>query len=259
MKKLAVLGLLAAVFTVACSSTPKQEVVSGSAHPEERAPAADTDVDVLTENTSVRLEKCGGQDGYAYMRREGSALVVVAKKLDCAYRKTIFDDKEVKLDGSQNNFSLRLVVDENIPGWHQLEIGSKKYFNDRNAGSKADIIRFYVPPRLVQFNLFWGKQPDPQPLRGCGGEVEAKQNNGHVNFIIRDIKNCNMFDIVGSNGDSVDYDAKPIRNVGFGSNSFEIPRRLIEFGKNGIELRLYRAGSRQYGDRVLIKFNDWNQ
>lgn len=230
-----------------------------------RDPAADTDTDILAVGGQVKLEKCGGNDGVARMVNQNGRIVIYAKNLECSK----YQDDEMRVSQrmteDRGKFTLAYTVDESKPGWHELEIGSKNYF-DANASErrtrdyKADIIKFYVAPRVVVLDLYGsGAETYDYELKGCKGTIHAKRGkDSSVNVIIENITRCNTFDIVRANGDNLDYSGRPIDHMGEGSsNSFTIPRRFIDFGANGVELRLYRRGSNQYGDRVLVRFNNW--
>jgi len=265
MKKI-LISAFAIVGVMGCS-TPKpvgwEENHSGTE--KFRDPAADTDTDTLALGGQVKLEKCGGKDGVARMINQNGQTMIYAKNLECSK----YQDDEMRTskrmteDGEK--FTLAYEVDTDKPGWHELEIGSKNYFDasssDRRSHEfKADIIRFYVPPRVVILDLYGsGAETYDYDLKGCKGKIYAKRAKDYsVNIIIKDVTRCNTFDIVRANGEDLDYSNQPIRHLGENSsNSFSIPKKFIEFGANGVELRLYKRGSNQYGDRVLVRFNNW--
>lgn len=91
-------------------------------------------------------------------------------------------------------------------------------------------------------------------LPNCKGTVELKIAGGNANLIFRDVENCSNFDIMASNGEKVDY---PNHKLGGGdrdrSGSFSIPRRLVDYGYNGIIVAL-QSNSKKTRDLIRIHF-----
>jgi hypothetical protein len=241
------LGFLSACATGPSDNYSRTESVQEAT---ERTPAADTATDVIRENgPRVNLEKCGGRDGSARMVRNSTGdLFLRIEKMDCGYYKTMFMSQEAKLNGSQGSFGIDIPVDEDVPGWHTLTFGSKNYFNNPKPGSKADILRFYVPARTVVVNLVWDGSQPPQRIPHCGGTVEGKINNGTVNLIFRKVENCNQLKV--SNG--VDSKSYPLNAQGeYFGGSFSVPKNMVDLGANTVNL--YLNGARHEA-RVQAKF-----
>ncbi len=217
--------------------------------------AVDVEVKPLSEfGQPAQLRLCGGRDGSARMVRSNGQLFIVASGLECSYFKTNFSQVAEPMQGSRGNFHLSIPVNENVPGIHTLTIGSENYFKHPKPGSEADIIEFYVAPKLVVLDLIGGNGAltAPHQLGACGGRVFAEREGARV-FLIIEGTSCNKFDILAEDGMSLNYDAQPINN---GRAAFEIPRLMI--GKNAVELRIYRKHADQPGDKILLRFNSYS-
>ena len=222
---------------------------------------ADSSPDYISEGQSTKLENCGGRDGVGTLfRHSNGKLYFKAENMECASWAT-------KLDGYQNIEKLGkdvdgdrgafIPVDENVPGWHEIVIGSEGYIKLYRAGQptggkKGDVVRFYVPARKVVLDLVFRANTSPQPLPSCQGNVLAKINpDRSVSVIFDGVKRCEVVDFVEANG---------TRNVNFGpykiddekKHSYTISPKLVDFGVNGITMRIFRVGGGE--DRILLRF-----
>lgn len=259
MKRISALLMSAAALTLAACATTHEsvETASNTEAVATRAPAADVGVDyIFAGGPAANLEKCGGRDGSARLVRTATGLVLSVRNIDCAWYSTAFSGGKQHLLGSQNNFYIDLPVREDIPGFHQVTIGSERYFDNPGPNSKGDIIRFFVPPQVVVLDLNSRSATRDQRLSACGGTVRAQINNGAVNLVFRDVAHCNMFDIVGANGESLSYQANQLDDRGetYGGGR-TIPKRYMEAGHNSITLRVYRGTNPNIGDAIRVNFS----
>jgi hypothetical protein len=231
--------------------------VAPAANEEVRQPAADVDADAIRENgPRVKLEKCGGSDGSATMFRDyAGTLKIRVLKMECAYYKTPFMREEEKLNKDGNGFSGEFTVDESVPGYHTLTLGSKKYFNNPQPGSKADVLYFYVPARQVNLDLYFNqKAQSPFSIPNCGGYVTAKiVSSDQVTVDFKNVQNCSVF-VMKGNGEEKAYNLQENQNGYFGS--YTIPRDMIRSGANGTEIKLYTPRGKE--SRILVRFINWN-
>lgn len=91
-------------------------------------------------------------------------------------------------------------------------------------------------------------------LSVCGGLVQTKVTNGQLNIVFQNVKNCSNFDIVGSNGDRVDYPNKKLQGRNQDrSGSFTLPKSVIDFGFNTVRV-LLKSDSGKTSETLVISF-----
>jgi hypothetical protein len=215
-----------------------------------RTPSSDVGSDVLIENGRIALEKCGGSNGYATMQRNHNGdMIVSVFNVNCNYFKTQFMSVEDKISTYAGNSdkSSSFRVDETVPGWHELVIGSKAFFKNPQPGSKADRIYYYVPARTVNVDLYLQDSSNSYAIPGCGGYVRAKISNGAVNVIFSDVQNCDSVTMY-KDGEERTYQ---LQNQGhYNGGSYTIPRDFIDFGSNWVNFQIYRKFSSEARIRV---------
>lgn len=269
MKKIVSLIALG-LFAAACTSQP---VAPTSAEYGTSAPAytsesgrdpAQATMEYIREGQSAPLRSCGGNDGRATLYRSGrdGKLYVRVENIECASwtsKKMGYQVQKLDRDLDGDHSSL-IPVDENDSGWHELVVGSKNFINLYKdslptGNTKGDIVRFYIPARKVILDLYFKQKTNPQPLPSCGGTVRAQINADRtVAVIFDDVQRCNVVDFVDANGDrTVDYGPYQLqdRREGLGG-SYTISKKLVEFGVNGITMRVSRIGGGE--DRIHLRF-----
>ncbi len=91
-------------------------------------------------------------------------------------------------------------------------------------------------------------------LSVCGGTVQTKVSNRQLNVIFTNVANCSNFDIVGANGEKVEYpNLKLGGRDGARSGSFTLPESVIEYGLNTVRV-LLKSNSGQTSELVVISF-----
>ncbi len=95
-------------------------------------------------------------------------------------------------------------------------------------------------------------------LSNCGGSVETKRTyrRGSERLVLsfNNVKNCSNFDILGANGERVDYDNQKLD--GYDNNrygSFVIPSHLVDYGRNSI-LVVLKSNSGKTSNKIRINF-----
>ncbi|MBC7384691.1 MAG: hypothetical protein H7301_00835 [Cryobacterium sp.] len=95
---------------------------------------------------------------------------------------------------------------------------------------------------------------DVRTLNSCGGVVQTKVSNGQLNVIFQNVSNCSNFDIVSANGDRVNYpNMKLGGNEGSRSGSFTLPKKVIDFGGNRVNV-LLKSNSGKTSELISIRF-----
>lgn len=223
-------------------------------------------LDILREGgkTSARLEHCGGVANLAQRYIDGKKRPVLEIKgvTDCS-RVYINGAFEGKLDRRGNRASGEVVIYEkrgkNI---HTIKIES-------GSGATSDIVRVETydststpgpnPRANIVFEFGWFSHvlgaSQYSWLDECGGRVEAAVELNEVTLKFKDVERCSKFDILGANGESVDYPQKRLndgRNRTF-NGSFTIPQRYIQSGGNAVKVIL-RSNTGINDDVILIRF-----
>ncbi len=222
--------------------------------------------DVLREGgrTSAKLEHCGGTANLTQKNVDGKRrpVLVIKGVTDCS-RVSIDGNYEGKLDRQGNRASGEVVIYEKSgKNIHTIKIES-------GSGATSDIVRVETysnpttpgpnPRANIVFEFGWfshvlGASQDAN-LGECGGSVEAVVNQNEITLKFKDVERCSKFDILGANGESVNYPQKRLndgRNRTF-NGSFTIPQRYIQSGGNAIKVIL-RSNSGINDDVILIRF-----
>lgn len=214
----------------------------------------------LSGDRVASLPRCGEQNGTgaAYLKREGGDLYLQIRNARCATLKTQFGEYTLLGDGSNNRF-IDVKIDQSIPGYHKVLLGSHKYLATDGREGNGDILNIYVPKKSVFLDLSNDKDGVTKPfhLRSCQGTVQAKLQNNQINIIYNDIRNCSRFDILSNDGDSISYKAKDLNSSG--SGSLTIPNKFMDAGSNTITMKFYQPWDGQaYGetaeDIVKVRF-----
>lgn len=130
-----------------------------------------------------------------------------------------------------------------------------------NTGKHADTIvisvkkvtGYPVPTPSRTANIYMTSR-DSRSLSACGGSVQTQVNNGDLNIVFRNVANCSNFDIVGKNGQSVNYPNKKLQGQNPNRNgSFTVPADMIRFGGNTIYVTV-KSNSGQTSEVIAISF-----
>lgn len=212
---------------------------------------------------SVSLEHCGGVATLSqrYVDGQTRPVLTFSRVKDCSNIK-IDGEKRGKLDTDGNNRSGEVVVYESRgTNVHIVTLSS-------NSGATEDTIRVETykeqpssgrnPSANIVFDFgFFGSVlglEKSASLRDCGGNVTVKVDLEQVNLVFREVQNCSKFDILGSNGESVDYPRKSLNDSRAGySGSFTIPQRFIRGGGNAVKVIL-RSNTGFHDEVILIRF-----
>ncbi len=128
------------------------------------------------------------------------------------------------------------------------------YSKSRKTSEHFEIVNANNPQPPTKANVvldsFWHTS---DYLPECGGSAELKVTNGQANLIFRNLENCSNFDIIGNNGESLNYENKKIGTEQNRSGSFTLPRRFLDFGLNGV-LVVVKSNSGAHADTILLKF-----
>ncbi|MBS1962232.1 MAG: hypothetical protein JST04_08450 [Bdellovibrionales bacterium] len=91
-------------------------------------------------------------------------------------------------------------------------------------------------------------------LTVCGGYVQTKVAGGNLNVIFKNVSQCSNFDIVGANGEKVDYPNMKLQGTNNNrSGSFTIPARMIQWGGNTVRLSL-KSNSGAHSELIVINY-----
>jgi hypothetical protein len=204
---------------------------------------------VLSENGNMSgyLPSCGGTA--VLSRTYGGLTLHINRARDCS--NLVVDGFTHKLDGNPNNYWGAVQLRSN--GNAHIEIRS-------NSGAHHDtiIVRASYNPPTGGANVYldtrsnrWGRLPT------CGGTVEVNTMGNQVNLVFRDVENCSNFDILSNDGRSISYPNQKLGGRdGARAGSFTLPKRVVDFGHNGVRVEL-RSNSRKTNDIVYVKFYAW--
>ena len=202
-----------------------------------------------------KLEKCGdGVNSTVWLERVNGNLQLRVKEATCgSYQK---NNEPVQNLGGQGSTGRTLSVSlKQTPGFtNDITIGSKNFF--KSGTGMADRILVYIPvsaPKLTVLDLRnWSGTAYEQTLPNCGGTIRASINQGAVNIQIANT-NCGLYDFLQADGANLNYNSKPIpASGGRHAGSVAVLKRWVEYGNNGVILRVYNTGGRD--DRILVKF-----
>ncbi len=224
--------------------------------------------DVLREGgkTTARLEHCGGraQLEQRYTNGKKRPVLVITGVKDCSNIQVDGQDQG-KLNRNGKTSSGEVVIYErkgrNV---HTVTLSS-------NSGSTSDVIRVETfentsqpnpgpgPRANIVFEFGWFSHvlgtSQWSRLGECGGTVDAVVEANEVTLKFKDVERCSKFDILGANGESVNYPQKRLNDGRRGTfnGSFTIPQRYIQVGGNAVKVIL-RSNSGKNDDVILIRF-----
>lgn len=95
---------------------------------------------------------------------------------------------------------------------------------------------------------------DYASLPSCGGVVQTKISNYNtqLNLIFSNVSQCSNFDIVGANGQRVNYPNQKLQGQNQARyGSFTIPATLIDYGTNQIRISL-QSNSAKHADTIVV-------
>lgn len=96
-------------------------------------------------------------------------------------------------------------------------------------------------------------------LRDCGGFVQITKspqgNRGEqVNLVFRGVENCSNFDILGNNGEAINYPNKKLGGADRNrSGSFTLPKFVLDRGWNNVKV-VVRSNSGATADTIRVLF-----
>lgn len=223
--------------------------------------------DVLREGgrTSARLEHCGGTAQLTQQHVDGKKrpVLMISGVTDCS-NISIDGESQGKLDRRGDKLSGKVVVyEKNGKNIHTIKIES-------NSGATADTVRVETfqnssgssssnPRANIVFEFGWFSHvlgaSQSSALSECGGSVEARVLENDITLVFKDVKRCSKFDILGANGEAVDYPQKRLNDSRDGSynGSFSVPQKLIQSGGNAVKV-IIRSNSGINDDVILIRF-----
>lgn len=207
-----------------------------------RDPASETGHALYTLDTHGRayianLNQCGGNaslvnlDGRWVLRVRGS---------DCANIE-INDQRAEKMGGSGQGSRYADVTMFGESGraiTHRIVVRS-------NSGKNSDTIKVTIRPTIPT-----ARHGDWVVLSDCGGAAQVVIQNGQVNLKFKEVRSCNVFDIVSDNGDITVYEPKEFPNS---SASFTLPKRVMEFGLNRVLVQV-RSRNGWIEDKFYVSF-----
>lgn len=247
MKKFALLfagafGLLVS----ACSHSPSMsggevKTYEAQANWDFRQPQNDTGHAHITFDThggrnSAVLPRCGGT---ASLFSDGSKWWLKVSNSQCA-NLVINDASAQKMDGEGQVRS----ADVWMTGASDRAVTHKIVIRS-NSGKNSDTIRVTIRPSIPT-----ARNGDWVRLSDCGGDVQVVVQNGQVNLKFKDVRSCNIFDIVSDNGETTVYPAKEFPGS---SASFTLPKRVMEFGFNRVLIQV-RSKSGWIEDKFYVSF-----
>ena len=221
-----------------------------------------TSYTVISEsNRTAPIQKCGGsvtlkgQEGNVYHNNVRYAYELKITGSRCGQLSTMYGRYTLGGEGNHDRYMNTWI--STTPGWHKFLIGGKAYMDSDGQKGEGDVFYVMVRAKAVTIDLRNATKTSPYDLPTCGGHLYGLIANGNknVNLIVSNT-NCTRFDILGNNGESLNYDSKPIPSSGSNhSASFTIPPKLYEYGSNGMLVRFYTP----YGteDRVKVKFQTY--
>lgn len=223
--------------------------------------------DALREGgqTTARLEHCGGTATLEQRHTDGKKrpVLVIKGVKDCSNIEVDGEDQG-KLDRRGNTLSGDVVIyEKNGKNVHTVILSS-------NSGQTSDRIRvetYQTPPTQsssnpranIVFEFGWFSHvlgaTQWSRLGECGGTVDAVVQENEVTLKFKDVERCSKFDILGANGDSVDYPQKRLNDGRDGTynGSFTIPQKFVKAGGNAVKV-IIRSNSGKNDDVILISF-----
>lgn len=222
--------------------------------------------DVLEEGklTQARLEHCGGwatlQQTYVGGKR--LPLLVISGSTNCS-RIDIDGRAEGKLEQGRAEVVIHERAGLNV---HVVSIYSKSgktsdtvkvvsfgqghgHGGHHKPNPQANIVFEFGWASAILGNAKWAR------LNDCGGLVEAAVENSQVNLKFSGVNSCSKFDILGANGESVNYPTKSLQRARTGefAGSFTIPRKYIDAGNNAVKVIL-KSNTGKTDEVILIRF-----
>lgn len=204
--------------------------------------------------STYQLRECGGQA--QLMRQMGGFTLVFSNVQKCS---------EVTVDGRGGH----KLQGGNQPRYGTVYLGTGKTSwavqVQSTSGKTSDYMVVTAPvaqpPRVPSPNVFLRIFPlisdnyDVARLPSCGGEVSMKiTGQGQVTLKFDNVTQCSNFDILGANGQAIDYPNKKLQGKeGDRSGSFSLPKRLVDFGFNGIIVVL-KSNSGKHDDVIKASF-----
>lgn len=235
MKKfLAVFGSLAALSASVTSFAAER---TGVAH------------DVLSETgkTVAVLDRCGGTAELE--RTRAGALMLRVRNVTCSNLVTQKGSYKLKGDGANNRY-IDVAIDETVPGWHDILVGSNAFIDSFGLDGNGDIISIYIPKRaaIPVAKIPYGADfSNIVKLDDCMGTMQAKIVSGLLQITFKGLEKCSKYDVVSVNGRDIGLAAQEM----FGDKgTIFVPAREIYRGKNVIEVRFFKPGARE--DRVKV-------
>lgn len=96
-------------------------------------------------------------------------------------------------------------------------------------------------------------------LPTCGGTAQVTVKDGdNITIVFRNLESCSKFDILGANGEDVNYPTKKLQHESdnqFGG-SFTIPARYVTDGRNSIKV-IVKSNSGKTDEVLLIRFSNY--
>jgi hypothetical protein len=222
-------------------------------------------IDMLRENgkTHAFLEHCGGQAHLSHLFVSGKIRPVlsISGVRNCS-NISIDGVREGKLNQGINN---EIVIFERLgTNFHTIRLFS-------NSAKSADVIyvetykEIQQPPVAInpRANLFidfgilssiFGASQAVH-LPECGGSAEVYVNDGQLTLTFRNVRSCSKFDILGANGEFVNYPTKSLglNTLGEHTGSFTVPQKFIQLGGNSVKVVL-RSNSGKHDEVILVRF-----
>lgn len=218
--------------------------------------------DVLREGgpTVARLEHCGGTASLqqTYVGGKRLPLLVISGSTNCS-NVVVDNSRTWKVDGGNSS-----VIIYEAPGVNVHVITVKS-----NSGKTSDTVKVVsygqspapapVPSANIVFDFGWGSailgNSKWARLNDCGGLVEAAVENGQLNLKFSGVDSCSKFDILGANGENVNYPQKSLQKGRQGefAGSFTIPKKYIDAGSNAVKVIL-KSNSGKTDEVILIRF-----
>ena len=230
----------------ACSHSPSMsegevKTYEAQANWDFRQPQSDIGHSLIVFDThggrnSAVLPRCGGT---ASLFSDGSKWWLKVANSQCGTL-VINDGSKQKMDGQGQvrSADVWMTGDSSRAVTHKIVIQS-------GSGKNSDTIRVTVRPTIPT-----ARNGDWVRLSDCGGDVQVVVQNGQVNLKFKDVRSCNIFDIVSDNGSTTVYPAKEFPGS---SASFTLPKSVMEFGFNRVLVQV-RSRSGWIEDKFYVSF-----
>lgn len=237
----------------------------------QRNPAEANSVVLVQDGTKYNIPACGkNAEAHFFKRSSTKAVIRITGVTDCSNYET--SKENGKLEGNANgprNIDIEFPL---IPGRTTVQ---KVNIYSNSGKTSAEITAKIVsaeaksPPTNV---LIYGQKPSS--LQNCGGtaSLSSSQNGSgeaQYNIKIKNMKSCNRFDILESNGSTVMYSAKEITGQ---DPSFTLPKKVVSRGlsfndplldlffgttePNLIKIRFYNAYQPGHQDIMYLYFHN---